>query len=205
MIKSLRVTWCNHERVFWPVFEFIFRAFYALWAKIIVTSVFDLCTPELITNPFEEEEQRKEREKESWNLEEEKQLCSAWVWIGGFTTAFYSRIATNQCCKKKMLKKTNFMTIGFQIALWKICAKYRPFQIVSFMQEARISYTKTSQTKSRTFHNNLSVCGLLIIRYISPRLIKDKVEVQFLGKFFSSDALRVFLYQFIAISRGTGC
>ncbi|CAH3133521.1 unnamed protein product [Pocillopora meandrina] len=32
---------------------------------------------ELITNPFEEEEQRKEREKESWNLEEEKQLCSA--------------------------------------------------------------------------------------------------------------------------------
>ena len=77
MIKSLRVTWCNHERVFWPVFEFIFRAFYALWAKIIVTSVFDLCTPELITNPFEEEEQRKEREKESWNLEEEKQLCSA--------------------------------------------------------------------------------------------------------------------------------
>ena len=59
--------------------------------------------------------------------------------------------------------------------------------------------------QSRTFHNNLSVCGLLIIRYISPRLIKDKVEVQFLGKFFSSDALRVFLYQFIAISRGTGC
>ena len=107
--------------------------------------------------------------------------------------------------KKKKLKKTNFMTIGFQIALWKICAKYRPFQIVSFMQEARISYTKKSQTKSRTFHNNLSVCGLLIIRYISPRLIKDKVEVQFLGKFFSSDALRVFLYQFIAISRGTGC
>ena len=105
MIKSLRVTWCNHERVFWPVFEFIFRAFYALWAKIIVTSVFDLCTPELITNPFEEEEQRKEREKESWNLEEEKQLCSAWVWIGGFTTAFYSRIATNQCCKKKNVKK----------------------------------------------------------------------------------------------------
>ena len=97
------------------------------------------------------------------------------------------------------------MTIGFQIALWKICAKYRPFQIVSFMQEARISYTKKSQTKSRTFHNNLSVCGLLIIRYISPRLIKDKVEVQFLGNFFSSDALRVFLYQFIAISRGTGC
>ena len=48
--------------------------------------------------------------------------------------------------QKKMLKKTNFMTIGFQIALWKICAKYRPFQIVSFMQEARISYTKTSQT-----------------------------------------------------------
>ena len=118
---------------------------------------------------------------------------------------FYSRIATNQCCKKKKLKKTNFMTIGFQIALWKICAKYRPFQIVSFMQEARISYTKKSQTKSRTFHNNLSVCGLLLIRYISPRLIKDKVEVQFLGKFFSSDALRVFLYQFIAISRGTGC
>ena len=107
--------------------------------------------------------------------------------------------------KKKMLKKTNFMTTGFQIALWKICAKYRPFQIVSFMQEARISYTKTSQTKSRTFHNNLSVCGLLIIRYISPRLIKDKVEVQFLGRFFSSDALRIFLYQFIAISRGTGC
>ena len=97
------------------------------------------------------------------------------------------------------------MTIGFQIALWKICAKYRPFQIVSFMQEARISYTKTSQTKSRTFRNNISVCGLLIIRYISPRLIKDKVEVQFLGNFFSSDALRVFLYQFIAILRGTGC
>ena len=59
--------------------------------------------------------------------------------------------------------------------------------------------------QSRTFHNNLSVCGLFIIRYISPRLIRDKVEVQFLGKFFSSDALRVFLYQFIAISRGTGC
>ena len=117
---------------------------------------------------------------------------------------FYSRIATNRFCKEKNVKKTNFMTVWFQIALWKICAKYRSFQL-TFMQEARISYTKTSQTKSRTFHNNLSVCGLLIIRYISPRLIKDKVEVQFLGKFFSSDALRVFLYQFIAISRGTGC
>ena len=77
MIDSLRVTWRNHERAFGPVFEFIFHAFYALWAKIILTSVFDLCTLELITNPFEEEEQRKEREKESWNLEEEKQLCSA--------------------------------------------------------------------------------------------------------------------------------
>ena len=118
---------------------------------------------------------------------------------------FYSRIATNRFCKEKNVKKTNFMTVWFQIALWKICAKYRSFQIVSFMQEARISYTKTSQTKSRTFHNNLSVCGLLLIRYISPRLIKDKVEVQFLGRFFSSDALRIFLYQFIAISRGTGC
>ena len=105
MIESLHVTWRNHERAFGPVFEFIFHAFYALWAKVILTSVFDLCAPELITNPFEEEEQRKEREKESWNLEEEKQLCSAWVWIGGFTTAFYSRIATNQCCKKKNVKK----------------------------------------------------------------------------------------------------
>ena len=61
-------------RLFCIYFPCVLRS---LGKKIILTSVFDLCAPELITDPNGEKEQRRKREKESWNLEEEKRLCSA--------------------------------------------------------------------------------------------------------------------------------
>lgn len=90
----------NWERVSDMFKTFNSRVSYALWAKIILISVFDFCETGLIANPFVEETERTKREKESWSPEEEKQLCSAWVWIGVFTQAFCFWITINRCYKK---------------------------------------------------------------------------------------------------------
>ena len=57
------------------------RPFYfsllAVINKIKVAIIFKFYTTERIENPYEEEQQRREKEKEMWNLKEEKRLCSA--------------------------------------------------------------------------------------------------------------------------------
>ena len=44
---------------------------------IIIAILLLFFTIDLIENPYEEEQQRREKEMESWTLKEEKQLCSA--------------------------------------------------------------------------------------------------------------------------------
>ena len=45
---------------------------------------------------------------------------------------------------KKYIGKINSLAVALRIAQWKKSAKYRPFQIASFMQEVEISRNKTS-------------------------------------------------------------
>ena len=45
---------------------------------------------------------------------------------------------------KKYIGKINSLAVALRIAQWKKSAKYRPFQIASFMQEVKISRNKTS-------------------------------------------------------------
>ena len=45
---------------------------------------------------------------------------------------------------KKYIGKINSLAVALRIAQWKKSAKYRPFQIASFMQEVKISCNKTS-------------------------------------------------------------
>ena len=62
------------------------RPFYfsllALIDKLKVATIRKFYSTERIENPMEEEQQRREKEKEMWNLKQEKRLCSAWVLTG---------------------------------------------------------------------------------------------------------------------------
>ena len=49
----------------------------ALISKLKVATIRKFYTTERIENPMEEEQQRREKEKEMWNLKQEKRLCSA--------------------------------------------------------------------------------------------------------------------------------
>ena len=57
------------------------RPFYfsllALIDKLKVATIRKFYSTERIENPMEEEQQRREKEKEMWNLKQEKRLCSA--------------------------------------------------------------------------------------------------------------------------------
>ena len=62
---------------------------------------------------MEEEQQRREKEKEMWNLKQEKRLCSAWVLTGQEISAKH---LTSKCWVVVSIKYSSYKSISFEHA-----------------------------------------------------------------------------------------
>ena len=93
------------------------RPFYfslrALIDKLKVATIRKFYSTERIENPMEEEQQRREKEKEMWNLKQEKRLCSAWVLTGQEISAKH---LTSKCWVVVSIKYSSYKSISFEHA-----------------------------------------------------------------------------------------